>query len=172
MLNDKAVSAERTNNRFGWLRAYVADVPLLAWLLGALVAVLLEQAMGGEQNLRFIPLNVSAPFHSRFMNAIKDKFREVLNAIAAHLNSKNAARVTSNYTGLFHSARTASVIEALVAQLSGSVKWRDNMCALAEKSQRIYEIGPNRPLKNFFRSLDINCRSITSFSAAQREFAA
>ncbi|MBS3754833.1 MAG: ACP S-malonyltransferase [Desulfobacterales bacterium] len=133
---------------------------------------LLEQAMGGNENLRFIPLNVSAPFHSRFMNAIKDKFREVLNAIAAHLNSKNAARVTSNYTGLFHSAMTASVIEALVAQLSGSVKWRDNMQVLAEKSQRIYEIGPNRPLKNFFRSLDINCRSITSFSAAQREFAA
>ena len=46
MLNDKAVSAERSNNRIGWIRAYVADVPLLAWLLGALVAVLLEQALG------------------------------------------------------------------------------------------------------------------------------
>ncbi len=46
MLNDKAASAERANSRFGWLRAYAADVPLLAWLLGVLVAVLLEQAMG------------------------------------------------------------------------------------------------------------------------------
>ena len=46
MINDKAVSAERSNNRIGWIRAYGADVPLLAWLLGALVAVLLEQALG------------------------------------------------------------------------------------------------------------------------------
>ncbi|MBS3808765.1 MAG: ACP S-malonyltransferase [Desulfobacterales bacterium] len=130
----------------------------------------IAKEIGDEENMRFVPLNVSAPFHSRFMNVVKDKFREVLTAVAARLNSGNAARVTSNYTGWFHSDMTASIIEALVAQLSGSVKWRDNMQALAEKSQRIYEIGPNRPLKNFFRSLDINCRSITTFSAAEREF--
>jgi branched-chain amino acid transport system permease protein len=46
MVNDKAASAERANNRFGWIRAYGAGVPLLAWLLGALVSVLLEQALG------------------------------------------------------------------------------------------------------------------------------
>lgn len=126
--------------------------------------------LGDVENIRFVPLNVSAPFHSRFMDAVKEKFREVLTAIAARLNSQKAARVTSNYTGWFHSAMTASIIEALVAQLSGSVKWRDNMQALAEKSKRIYELGPNRPLKNFFRSLDIECRSIVSFSAAKREF--
>ncbi|MCF8111258.1 MAG: ACP S-malonyltransferase [Desulfobacteraceae bacterium] len=127
-------------------------------------------AVGDEQNMRFVPLNVSAPFHSRFMNAVREKFREVLNAIAASLNAGRAPRVTSNYTGGFHDPATSRVIEALVAQLSGSVKWRDNMNALAEKAQMIYEIGPNRPLKNFFRSLDVNCRSITTFSAAAREF--
>ncbi len=46
MLNDKTASAERANSRIGWLRAYAAGVPLLAWLLGALVSVLLEQALG------------------------------------------------------------------------------------------------------------------------------
>ncbi|MFP4193596.1 MAG: ACP S-malonyltransferase [Desulfosalsimonas sp.] len=127
-------------------------------------------AVGDEQNMRFVPLNVSAPFHSRFMNTVREKFREVLSVIAARLNEGKAQRVTSNYTGRFHDPAKSRVIEALVAQLSGSVKWRDNMSALAEKSQKIYEIGPNRPLKNFFRSLDVNCRSITTFSAAAREF--
>lgn len=127
-------------------------------------------AIGDKQSMRFVPLNVSAPFHSRFMNAVREKFREVLNAIAARLNAGKAPYVTSNYTGWFHDPAASSVIDALVAQLSGSVKWRDNMNALAEKSQIIYEIGPNRPLKNFFRSLDVNCRSITTFSAATREF--
>jgi branched-chain amino acid transport system permease protein len=46
MVKDKSVSPERVNKRFGWLRAYAADVPLLAWLLGGLVAVLLEQTVG------------------------------------------------------------------------------------------------------------------------------
>ncbi|MFO7931187.1 MAG: ACP S-malonyltransferase [Thermodesulfobacteriota bacterium] len=130
----------------------------------------LSAAIGEDDSMRFVELNVSAPFHSRFMIAVRDKFREVLNALAARLNSGRAANVTSNYTGLFHAAATPNVIEALVAQLSGSVKWRDNMYALAEKSQRIYEIGPNRPLKNFFKSLDVNCRSITTFAAAKKEF--
>ncbi|MCF8024351.1 MAG: ACP S-malonyltransferase [Desulfobacteraceae bacterium] len=130
----------------------------------------ISRVVGDEENMRFVPLNVSAPFHSRFMNAIKDKFQDVLNAISTRLNAGQAVRVTSNYTGLFHAAATSSVIEALVSQLSGSVKWRDNMYALVEKSHMIYEIGPNRPLKNFFRSLDVNCKSITSFSAAAREF--
>ncbi len=46
MANDTSVSAKRGSTRFGRLRAYVADVPLLAWLLGGLVAVLLEQTVG------------------------------------------------------------------------------------------------------------------------------
>ncbi|MDJ0722077.1 MAG: branched-chain amino acid ABC transporter permease [Desulfobacterales bacterium] len=46
MVNDKSAVVERANTRFGWFRAYAAGVPLLAWLLGALVAVLLEQTAG------------------------------------------------------------------------------------------------------------------------------
>ncbi len=46
MANDKSASTVRVNNRFGWIRSYAADVPLLAWLLGGLVAVLLERTAG------------------------------------------------------------------------------------------------------------------------------
>ncbi|MFO7838980.1 MAG: ACP S-malonyltransferase [Desulfosalsimonadaceae bacterium] len=130
----------------------------------------LEQADEDSGKLRFVPLNVSAPFHSRFMNVIKDGFRDVLNSIAHHLNTEKARRVTSNYTGRFHAEKATGVIEALASQVCGAVKWRDNMQALAERAQRIYEIGPNRPLKSFFRSMGVSCRSITTFSAATREF--
>lgn len=120
---------------------------------------------------RFVPLNVSAPFHSRFMNNMKDAFRDVLNTVSAKLNAGNASRVTSNFSGAFHSGGTAKIIENLVSQVSNSVKWRDNMTVLAEKTRIIYEIGPNRPLRNFFASINIPCRSITSFSSAKRAFA-
>lgn len=130
----------------------------------------LKQAAGGEEKLRFVPLNVSAPFHSRFMETMRDAFREVLDSISARLNPGNAVRVTSNFSGRFHGGSRASIIEDLVSQISGSVRWRDNMQALAEKARIIYEIGPNRPLRNFFRSIDVTCRSITTLSAAMREF--
>lgn len=131
----------------------------------------LQQNAAGEQSFRFVPLNVSAPFHSRFMNTIRDRFTDVLNSFSAKLNPENAARVTSNFTGGFHSNNTANIIEQLVAQISNSVKWRDNMQALVEKAELIYEIGPNRPLRTFFKSIGITCQSITTLSAAKRQFA-
>jgi len=131
----------------------------------------LRQSGDENQSMRFVPLNVSAPFHSRFMNTIRDAFAEVLNAFSAKLNPEKAVHVTSNFTGGFHSNDAANIIEQLVSQISNSVNWRDNMQALAEKAQLIYEIGPNRPLRNFFKSIGITCRSITSFSSAKRAFA-
>lgn len=133
--------------------------------------VLALGADGIKDMFRFVPLNVSAPFHSRFMVTMKDAFREVLNSIALKLNPANAIRVTSNYSGAFHCANAAGIIDALVAQISNSVNWRDNMKALAEKSRTIYEIGPNRPLKKFFESIEVPCQSITTFSSARRAFA-
>jgi [acyl-carrier-protein] S-malonyltransferase len=124
-----------------------------------------------SSSIRFVPLNVSAPFHSRFMNTIRERFRDVLNSFSAKINSENAARVTSNYTGGFHSNDPVKIIEHLVAQISNSVNWRANMQALVEKADLIYEIGPNRPLRNFFKSINIKCQSITTLSAAKRQFA-
>jgi branched-chain amino acid transport system permease protein len=46
MVENKNASPERARKRFEWFRAYAAGVPLLAWLLGGLVAVLLEQTAG------------------------------------------------------------------------------------------------------------------------------
>jgi len=34
----------------------------------------------------------------------------------------------------------------------------------------IYELGPNRPLREFFKTIGVNCTSITTFSSAQRVF--
>jgi [acyl-carrier-protein] S-malonyltransferase/trans-AT polyketide synthase/acyltransferase/oxidoreductase domain-containing protein len=131
----------------------------------------IEQVLGCETALRFVPLNVSAPFHSRFMDTIKDTFTNILNSISAKLNCENAGSVTSNFTGYFHSGSASNLIEKLVAQLSSAVNWRENMAVLAEKAQSIYEIGPNRPLKNFFKTIDVDYHAITTFSAAQRAFA-
>ncbi len=137
----------------------------------ALAEERLKAVIGEDREPRFVPLNVSAPFHSRFMMTIKDAFHEALSALSARLNPSNAQRVTSNVTGMFHAGGAENIINALVSQISQAVNWRDNMQALAEKAGIIYEIGPNRPLRNFFKSIGVSCRSITTLAAARREFA-
>ncbi|MBU3917532.1 ACP S-malonyltransferase [bacterium] len=129
----------------------------------------IKEVYGGDKPLRFILLNVSAPFHSRFMESIGDEFGEVLNSFRPQIRAENADKVTSNFTGSFHTKLPEEIISKLVSQLSGSVQWCKNMEVLIEKTENIWEIGPNRPLKGFFQSMGTKCRSITNLKTAEKE---
>lgn len=123
-----------------------------------------------EKPFRFVRLNVSAPFHSRFMSPIEDSFEDTLATARRNLKPEEAAKVTSNFTGSFHSDNVEEIESRLVAQLSSTVKWKDNMHALTACADIIYEIGPNRPLREFFRTIGVQCASVTTFSSAGRIF--
>ncbi|MEE9913937.1 MAG: ACP S-malonyltransferase [Deltaproteobacteria bacterium] len=120
---------------------------------------------------RFIQLNVSAPFHSRFMKAIEQPFAATLKKFSKSFKVDQAPLVTSNYQGSFHAASLDAVTGNLVSQLSNSVRWRDNMQALASRAPVIYEIGPGRPLRDFFKTIGVACESITGLAAAEKIFA-
>ncbi|MBN2539096.1 MAG: ACP S-malonyltransferase, partial [Deltaproteobacteria bacterium] len=130
----------------------------------------LKESVGDNRSFHFIPLNVSAPFHSRFMGAARETFGEILCDIEAKLKPANAKKVTSNFTGLFHSDSRGEIIDRMVSQLSNTVQWRKNMETLATSANSIFEIGPGRPLRGFFKTLDMACQSITTFSGARRIF--
>lgn len=129
------------------------------------------RAWRSRPQFRYVQLIVSAPFHSRFMDAVRKPFREVLEGIRDTLNPSAANRVTCNYTGSFHETDTDTIIERLVAQLSGAVRWTDNMAAIASRAGDILEIGPGRPLREFFKTINVACRSITTMNTACRTFA-
>jgi len=114
---------------------------------------------------RLIALNVSAPFHSRLMRTIEPTFAVDLGA--ASIDATWAPRVASNFTGGFHAADAASVRDALVRQISGTVRWVDNMKALAERATRIVEIGPAKPLSAFFRDIGVKVQAITDLASAE-----
>jgi [acyl-carrier-protein] S-malonyltransferase len=121
---------------------------------------------------RFVQLNVSAPFHSRFMKKIEDPFAETLNNFSKSFHAENAPKVTSNYTGLFHADSVDVVIGNLVRQLSNAVLWRNNMHSLVSRAGQVYEIGPGRPLRDFFKTIGVTCESITGLTAAEKKFSA
>lgn len=118
---------------------------------------------------RLIPLNVSAPFHSRFMREVAPAFAAEL--ASASVDPETAPRVASNYTGAFHAADAGAVRDALVRQISGTVRWVDNMRALAERASRIIEIGPGKPLTRFFKDLGVAVQAITDLAGAKQTLA-
>jgi [acyl-carrier-protein] S-malonyltransferase len=133
-------------------------------------AIRIQDTMTNGQTFRFVPLNVSAPFHSRFMRAVEMPFEETLRHIGKGLNPEKAVAVTSNLTGEFHEEFEENIIHDLVLQVSETVQWKTNMRRLADRADRIYEMGPGRPLRDFFKTMDVQCSSITTLSSAEKLF--
>lgn len=131
----------------------------------------IAQVFQTDKPYRFVQLNVSAPFHSRFMKKIEEPFLNTLKEAGGNLNPQNAFKVTSNFTGSFHKNDVASIRGNLVNQLSNTVNWRENMQCLAANSKEVFEIGPGRPLRDFFKTIGVTCQSITGLAAAEKVFA-
>jgi [acyl-carrier-protein] S-malonyltransferase/trans-AT polyketide synthase/acyltransferase/oxidoreductase domain-containing protein len=130
----------------------------------------LKESATGSDGFRFVPLTVSAAFHSRFMAGVAHTFRRILDGFADRFDFSRSAVVTSNYDGGFHRETDADVLDSLSCQIVSPVRWRDNMDTLASRTTDIFEIGPSRPLRSFFKSQGIACRSLTSVGSVERQF--
>jgi [acyl-carrier-protein] S-malonyltransferase len=124
------------------------------------------------QGLRAVRLTVSAPFHSRHMKPIEAEFGAALEKASADLDPSRATCVLSNWTGAFHTGRKADLIEALTRQISGTVRWRDNMEALRGSPEHapVLEVGPDRPLRGFFKAVGLTVTSVVDSRTAKRAF--
>ena len=129
--------------------------------------VRLAELLSGLEH-QLVPLNVSAPFHSRMMRSIEPAFRAELEAVGSKFDLAHASKVTSNLTGAFHQPQLAALIDALTRQISGTVDWISNMRVLADAASQIYEVGPNRPLRGFFKTLGRDVTAILTVKAVEK----
>jgi malonyl CoA-acyl carrier protein transacylase len=145
------------------------DQIVLAGTSAALARAVLaaNSLVGGAVDV--VALDVSAPFHCRQQATTADALRAALFGIAELLHPERASRTTCNATGGFHCAELVGLVEALALQVSCTVRWSDNMRALCDVSDRIYEVGPSRPLSRLFASLGRKTIAITSLRAARKE---
>lgn len=127
-----------------------------------------QQRLVGD-GFRCVPLKVSAPFHSRFMRGVEPKFAAELESVT--IRAEDAPQVASNYSGTFHPSDGAAVSENLVRQISGTVRWMENMRELAACADRILEIGPGRPLSAFFREIGVAAVSIMNLRGVEKTLA-
>jgi [acyl-carrier-protein] S-malonyltransferase/trans-AT polyketide synthase/acyltransferase/oxidoreductase domain-containing protein len=126
----------------------------------------LREALTG---VRLQRLTVSAPFHSRLMTGIEDGFRILLEGSSTTWSAQGGGRVVSNFTGQSYPAdNIAAVVDGLTRQISGTVRWVENMAVLSASCTRIVEVGPRRPLRGFFRTVGVSVDAITNLTMARR----
>ena len=134
-----------------------------------------DSPVGVRSKIRM--LTVSAPFHSRLMATIEPGFRSLLFDASRKWNAERSACVVSNTSGEMHDGSLDGLVDRLTKQISGTVRWVDNMVTLcALPADRVIEIGPGRPLRGFFRGLneqlqDRPLEAITNLTSAQRALA-
>lgn len=114
--------------------------------------------------IQIVVLTVSAPFHSSLMKPIEEEFGDYLRSFP--VQKEKAKAVLSNFTGRFHDPE--NLISHLVSQISGSVRWVENMEVLIQQKLPIYELGPNRPLGKFFQTLGTEVPSIINVRSLKK----
>jgi malonyl CoA-acyl carrier protein transacylase len=121
----------------------------------------LETIFADKMPMRVVYLNVSAPFHSRYMQTIEPDFKDYILQFTDKFNPNHLSKVISNFHGGFYPDNSLdSLITGLTKQISGSVKWRSNMQHLTTQTNKILELGPGSPLRGFFKSIGTEIKSI------------
>ena len=151
-------SVIKTNN----LKVVIANdnSPLQVVVSGLIEDIINSERVFKENGVkRYVKLNVSAAFHSNFMN---DAQRELINVIDK-INFKNSnLPIISNYDSKINS-NIESIIFALKNQMANRVRWTDSIIKLEEtETTEIIEIGPGKVLSGLISRITkkFNIKSI------------
>jgi [acyl-carrier-protein] S-malonyltransferase len=119
---------------------------------GSVVAVERAGVLAKERGAkRVVPLPVSAPFHCALMQPAQDRLAELLHG----LNFADArVPVAVNVDAKLESSAEA-LRNALIRQVTGSVRWVESMRLLAEQGPaQFVEVGPGKVLCGLMRQID------------------
>ena len=98
-----------------------------------------------------MPLPVSAPFHCRLMQPAAEVMAEALAKVTIH---KPAVPVVANVLAAPISD-PAEIKRCLIAQVTGTVRWRECVLAMAEAGVTdLYEVGSGKVLSGLASRID------------------
>ena len=101
---------------------------------------------------RYIPLKVSAAFHSRYMKDAQSAFEEFLNSIEFKELTKP---VTANVTADYYPTNNYQYL--LVEQLASPVQWYQGVSSLISQGVADFqEVGPGKVLTNLYKKISAN----------------
>ncbi len=116
------------------------------------------------QKIRIIPLQVSAPFHSRYMEPAAKEFSEFLKGF--HFETLKIP-VISNVTARPY--KDSEISELLSQQISGSVKWCETIQYLMGKNVEEYQENGRGVLTKMVTEIRETCKPIIEEAPKQKE---
>ncbi len=128
---------------------------------GDVKSINLLQNILKENKKKFIPLNVSAPFHCSLMKPAAVKMKEKINLINFE---KPKFDVVCNVTSKPEN-NPEKIKKLLIDQICSTVRWRESLINMAEvEINNFIEIGPGKVLSGMAKRTvkNINCFSINS----------
>ncbi len=110
-----------------------------------------EKAVGAAKaaGAKAIILNVAGAFHSPFMEPARAKLAEFIADIPF---AAPKTPVFSNATGKLHASDGGAIRQAMLDQVTGTVRWLD--CILASGAHQFIEFGPGKVLSGLARRID------------------
>lgn len=113
------------------------NTPTQLVVAGPMPSILKAEKIFSARNGRYVVLNVSAPFHSRYMKQAQESFFEFLQGFT--FNDVKVP-VIANTTARPYA--TGRIAETLSSQIAGSVRWTDSIRYLMGKGDISYlEVG-------------------------------
>ena len=114
-----------------------------------------------NNNKKFIPLNVSAPFHCSLMKPSAKKMESKINATNF---KKPNFKIVNNVTSTPED-NPVKIKKLLIEQICATVKWRESIINMSKENiTKFIEIGPGKVLSGMVKRTlkNINCFSINS----------
>ena len=114
-----------------------------------------------ENKKKFIPLNVSAPFHCSLMKPAASKMKDKINSVNF---KKPIFDIVCNVTSRPQN-NPESIKSLLVEQIYSTVRWRESIINMSKENVNSFiEIGPGKVLSGMIKRTikNINCFSINS----------
>ncbi len=116
-----------------------------------------------DENIKSIPLKVSAPFHCSLMKPAANKMREKINLTKFE---DSYFDIICNVTA--KPEKDNKIIkQLLIDQISSTVKWRESLIYMSNSGvQNFIEIGPGKVLSGMVKRTisNVNCFSINSIA--------
>ena len=104
-----------------------------------------------EEGYSYIPLKVSGAFHSRYMSAVKEEFRNAINPSTLSITS---IPVISNFTAKPYTDSIEDCIENMVNQLDNPIQWLQSIEFMLENGAcNFIELGPGEVLTNLVKKI-------------------
>ncbi len=121
-------------------------------LSGRKDGIAVAATVAAELGIKAIVLNVAGAFHSPLMASAREKLAVVLDDITF---SAPSLPVLANVTGALHSSDPGEIKEAMLRQVTESVRWSDCVKnALSSGANGFVEFGPGKVLAGLIRRID------------------